>query len=131
MPAAGITSCVPGSLVLIPNFHFGKVIKPKYCVTLESWNNGHDDIVAVLTTSNLRHRTWKGAVFVPKNTMGLPHDSLIMCHNPKQQKKQYFAMAVYKNQIPKDILAEILKNLKLGHIDPFLVLRVRGVTKLP
>jgi len=131
MPAANITSCTPGSLVLIPNFHFPDKIKPKYCITLESWNNGHDDIIAVLTTHNLKHRTWKGAVFVPKGTIGLPEDSLIMCHNPKILKKQYFRKAIYKNEIPPEVLAEVLKNLKLGHIDPFLVLRVRGITKFP
>ena len=131
MPAADITSCTPGSLLLIPNFHFGKLIKPKYCITLESWDNGHDDLIAVLTTSNLKHRTWKGAVFVPKDTIGLPEDSLIMCHNPKLLKKQYFIKAVYRNQIPQNILEQILRNLKLGHIDPFLVLRVRGITKFP
>jgi len=131
MPATGITSCVAGSLVLIPNFHFGKEIKPKYCITLESWDNGHDDIIAVLTTSNLKHREWKGAVFVPKNTMGLPEDSLIMCRNPKVLKKQYFKKAIYKGQIPQKLLEQVLNNLRLGHIDPFLVVRVRGVTKFP
>ncbi len=131
MPASKITSCVPGSLILIPNFRFGKEIKPKYCISLESWNNGHDDIIAVLTTSNLKHRQWKGALFVPKDTIGLPEDSLIMCHNPKLLKKQYFKKAIYRNQIPQDILEQVLNNLKLGHIDPFLVLRVRGITKFP
>lgn len=132
MPAASITSCVPGSLILIPNFHFSrKDIRPKYCITLECWDNGYDDIIAVLTTSNMAHRQWKGAVSVPKNTMGLPEDSLIMCNNPWLMKKHYFTRAIYKNQIPQNILDQILNHLKLGHIDPFLMLRVRGVTKFP
>jgi len=131
MTGKDISSCVPGSLVLIPNFHFGPKIKPKYCITLESWNNGQEDIIAVLTTSKLKHRNWKGALFIPKDTIGLPEDSLIMCHNPQLLKKRYFIKAIYKNQIPQNILEKVLNNLKLGHIDPFLVLRVRGITKFP
>jgi mRNA-degrading endonuclease toxin of MazEF toxin-antitoxin module len=132
VPAANIESCTPGSLVLIPNFRFSHTdIRPKYCITLECWNNAHDDIIAVLTTSNMEHRQWKGAVFVPKNTVGLPSDSLIMCHNPKLLRKYYFSKARYINQIPQEILGQVLNNLKIGHIDPFLVLRVRGITQFP
>ena len=132
MAKKAITSCVAGSLVLIPNFHFRKEIKPKYCVLLESWDNGHDDIIAILTTSNMKHRVWKGALFVPKNTViGLSKDSLMICHDPQTLPKRYFVKAKLVSQLPQDIFEQVLNNLSFARTDPFLVIRVKGLGKFP
>ena len=107
--------------------------KPKFCVLLESWDNGKDDILITLVTSKVDkycHR--KDVITIKANTVGLPEDSLIHSGGLRTYSKLALTKhCKYISTLPNNLVDSIISKIAYAYVDFSLFIRARGITKFP
>ena len=128
-------SWTKGMVVLVHRFQFPDEKKPraKYCVLLEAWDNGKEDILIALTTSKVKKYTnRKDVTLIKANTYGLPDDSLIHSGGLRPYNKSEFANnSKYISTLPEDLVKQIIAKISYTQVDTALFIRARGITKFP
>lgn len=120
-----------GSILFIPGFRFPHEKRDKYCVLLEDFAWGGDELLVVFITSNTEFQHVRTAVLMPPRVIEeLPEKGVIECNNVWPIRKAHIenGRISYLGDLPPDLMSAVNAAIEKAHwqIDEVTWLRMRG-----